>query len=507
MEYLVLFFASALAGIGTGLAGLSAATVMVPILIVFCPSFQGSTGVYQATTVALFSDILASAFTSFIYIRNKNIDLKRGSIMLVCILIMSTLGSYVAFIVGNIVLGSFSLFLTFFIGIRFLVKPETGNPEASETKFSGFILKEILVSLFFGLTIGFGTGFVGTGGGMMMLVVFTVFLKMGQRTAVGTSTFIMTFTALLAGISHIIIEPEILFEKWEILLFCLAVTAIASIVSAQFANKVNEWTVGVVTGVILTILGFCMLILFYWDYLSQFSLIINSILSLEKYLILLIGYIAFILIANWIFKFPKPIFRKLLHLVAMITPIALILFSNSWIATDLILVFFGVVAYLLLLLFEDLKGYSKFFNEKREGEIRRSLIEFISTALLIVTVSGMLEADYIAIASYLMWGLGDAFAGIIGKYFGKKKLTFKGADSNKTVLGSFSMLIVSFVAGLTVLVYFTSYNLLINIITVLIAALFGTYTEAICKNGMDTVYTPIIISAVLVICDLIFQII
>lgn len=39
MEILWYIVASIGAGIGTGLAGLSAATVMVPILIVLCPSF------------------------------------------------------------------------------------------------------------------------------------------------------------------------------------------------------------------------------------------------------------------------------------------------------------------------------------------------------------------------------------------------------------------------------------------------------------------------------------
>ena len=66
------------AGIGTGLAGLSAATVMVPILIVLCPSFAGETGAYHATAIALASDILGSAVTAGIYMKHKNIDLRRG---------------------------------------------------------------------------------------------------------------------------------------------------------------------------------------------------------------------------------------------------------------------------------------------------------------------------------------------------------------------------------------------------------------------------------------------
>lgn len=78
MEWFWFVLASIGAGVGTGLAGLSAATVMVPMLIVLCPSFAGETGAYQATAVALASDILGSAVTTYTYGKHKNIDLKRG---------------------------------------------------------------------------------------------------------------------------------------------------------------------------------------------------------------------------------------------------------------------------------------------------------------------------------------------------------------------------------------------------------------------------------------------
>ncbi|MBQ9301160.1 MAG: sulfite exporter TauE/SafE family protein, partial [Clostridia bacterium] len=188
METLWYILAALGAGVGTGLAGLSAATVMVPILIVLCPSFAGETGAYQATAIALASDILGSAVTTATYIKHKNIDLKRGWIMLVCILLMCTVGSYVAFLAGNQVLGGFTLFLTFCIGIRFLVKPDSSRKHPA-VKGERLDWKGVIVSLFFGLTIGFGTGFVGTGGGMMMLIVFTLFLGMELKTAVVTSTF------------------------------------------------------------------------------------------------------------------------------------------------------------------------------------------------------------------------------------------------------------------------------------------------------------------------------
>ena len=117
-------------------------------------------------------DILGSAVTATTYAAHKNIDLRRGWIMLACILTMSTVGSYAAWLAGNVALGGFTLFLTFFIGVRFLVRPDTSRKN-TVSRGEKLDWKGVAVSLFFGLTIGFGAGFVGTGGGMMMLVVFT----------------------------------------------------------------------------------------------------------------------------------------------------------------------------------------------------------------------------------------------------------------------------------------------------------------------------------------------
>ena len=263
MEWFWYIVASIGAGVGTGLVGLSAATVMVPMLIVLCPSFAGETGAYQATAVALASDILGSAVATGTYAKHKNIDLKRGWLIMVCILVMSAIGSYVAFLTENVVLGGFTLILTVCIGIRFLVKPDSTkrNPVKNGTKLG---LKEVILSVVCGIPIGFGTGFVGSGGGMTMLIVLSAFFGMELKTAVGTSTFIMTFTALIASVSHIMIHPAIFFEKWDVMFLCIVVATTASLVSARFANRVKNRTVGLVTGVVLTVLGIAMIILNYW---------------------------------------------------------------------------------------------------------------------------------------------------------------------------------------------------------------------------------------------------
>jgi hypothetical protein len=122
-----LIIASIGAGVGTGLAGLSTTTVMVPILIVLCTLFAGETGAYQATAIALASDVLGSAVTTYTYIRHGNIDLKRGWVMLVCILSMCTVGSFAAWKAGNVglvtgaVLGGAMLILNYWDVISQLI--------------------------------------------------------------------------------------------------------------------------------------------------------------------------------------------------------------------------------------------------------------------------------------------------------------------------------------------------------------------------------------------------
>ena len=502
MEYVWYIIAAAGAGIGTGLAGLSAATVMVPILIVLCPSFSGENGAYQATAIALASDILGSAVTTSVYIRHKNIDLRRGWIMLVCIVTMCIAGSYAAYLVGNVVLGSFSLFLTFFIGIRFLVKPDTQRADTAEHG-ARLGLREVVISLFFGLTIGFGTGFVGTGGGMMMLIVFTAFLKMDLKTAVGTSTFIMTATALIASVSHIIIEPSIVLERWNVMLLCILIATASSLISAQFANRVSNRTVGLVTGAVLTVLGASMLYLNYYSLLTSNALFTATLQGILR----LCGYIAAAILVLLIVKVvlkPAPyLFRKLLHLVAFTCLLEVILTEENWIAAALTFAVFTLVVYPILCVLEQCRWYSSLLTQKSTGEIKKSLLLlFFVFEVLVILCWGVLDRPYIAIGAILMWGFGDGAAGLIGKRFGRHPVRLPLADLGKTWEGSLAMCLAAFAAG-TIWFFLSGVPSWQQcLLYPLIAAPFASYTELISANGNDTVTVPLVTAAVLTICSM-----
>lgn len=246
IKFIICFLAGAAAGIGTGFAGMSAAAAISPILITFLniPPFE-------AVGIALASDVPASAVSAYTYGKNKNLDIKNGIVMMLTILIFTSLGSYISSLVPGGAMGSFSVFMTMLLGIKFIFKPVMTTKEA--------MLKidkktQIIRSILCGILIGFVCGFVGAGGGMMMLLVLTSVLGYELKTAVGTSVFVMTFTALTGALSHFAISgtPDI---------FCLAACILSTLlwarIAAKIANKSDAKVLNRTVGIVLLIIGVC----------------------------------------------------------------------------------------------------------------------------------------------------------------------------------------------------------------------------------------------------------
>lgn len=241
---LVTFFAGMGAGLGTGFAGMSAAAVISPMLITFLGMEP-----YMAVGIALSSDVLASAVSAYTYGKNKNLDIKNGLIMMFSVLAFTVVGSYVASLLPSATMGNFSVFMTFLLGIKFIVKPVMTTKE----KMLGVSAKKRAVqSIVCGIIIGFICGFVGAGGGMMMLLILTSVLGYELKTAVGTSVFIMTFTALTGAVSHFAIGG---MPDWTVFILCIIFTLIWARVAAVFANKAAPKTLNRVTGIVLVVLG------------------------------------------------------------------------------------------------------------------------------------------------------------------------------------------------------------------------------------------------------------
>ncbi len=241
---IVTFFAGMGAGLGTGFAGMSAAAVITPMLVTFLGMDP-----YMAVGIALSSDVLASAVSAYTYGKNKNLDIKNGIIMMISVLIFTVVGSYISSLVPSTTMGSFSVFMTFLLGIKFIVRPVMTTKESMQGVSAQ---KRAIQSVICGVLIGFICGFIGAGGGMMMLLILTSVLGYELKTAVGTSVFIMTFTALTGAVSHFAIGGMPDVTVW---LLCIVFTFIWARIAAVFANRASAKTLNQATGVILVILG------------------------------------------------------------------------------------------------------------------------------------------------------------------------------------------------------------------------------------------------------------
>lgn len=241
---LVTFFAGMGAGLGTGFAGMSAAAVISPMLITFLDMDP-----YMAVGIALASDVLASAVSAYTYHKNKNLDIRNGLIMMASVLVFTIVGSYIASLVPSTTMGSFSVFMTFLLGIKFIVRPVMTT---KESMLGVSARKRAIQSVICGMIIGFICGFIGAGGGMMMLLILTSVLGYELKTAVGTSVFIMAFTAFTGAVSHFMIGgmPDPL-----VFVLCVVFTLLWARIAPVFANKAEPKTLNRATGLVLVILG------------------------------------------------------------------------------------------------------------------------------------------------------------------------------------------------------------------------------------------------------------
>ena len=227
---------------------MSAAAVISPMLITFL-----GMPAYQAVGIALASDVLASAASAYTYGKNKNLDIRNGLIMMAAVLVMTMVGSWMASLMPDSTMGSFSVIMTFLLGVKFIAKPVMTTKEI----MNGVSKRvRVIQSVVCGIVIGFICGFVGAGGGMMMLLILTSVLGYELKTAVGTSVFIMTFTAFTGAVSHFTIGglPDL-----SCLGLCMIFTLVWAEIAARFANRAEPITLNRVTGAVLVILGLVMI--------------------------------------------------------------------------------------------------------------------------------------------------------------------------------------------------------------------------------------------------------
>ena len=118
-------------------------------------------------------------------------------------------------------------------------------------------------------------------------------------------------------------------------------------------------------------------------------------------------------------------------------------------------------------------------------------------ALSILLGWGIMQDKFIVLAGVYSWGVGDAFAALIGKRYGKHKIVWKIADNNKSVEGSLAMWITSAIAVFVVLLIRGGINPLWIVAISIAASGVSAFVELCSKNGLDTILCPTASMAIL----------
>lgn len=207
------------------------------------------------------------------------------------------------------------------------------------------------------------------------------------------------------------------------------------------------------------------------------------------------GVLAFLLVIFKILCKPeREVFRKLLHCICFMSVFVLLNEINQWYIAALVSLSFAVIVYPVVAFMERYPKFMSIFNERKEGEVKSSLlIVFLMMALLIFVFWGVLGAQwkYIIIVSITAWGFGDAAAALVGKKWGKNVVIHPLVEGKKTKEGTLAMFIVSSLSISLNLKLHTNMPWYLCFGISLLIAPICALVELISKNGMDTITVPI----------------
>ena len=198
------------------------------------------------------------------------------------------------------------------------------------------------------------------------------------------------------------------------------------------------------------------------------------------------------LCARRFLKIPDELFRKILHFILLGAYFPFLFAFQTWWRSAALAALLIVILDPVLALAGRIPAFSSFVNERKKGEFKSSMVLALVTMVLSISVCwGIFGDRLLVLACVYAWGVGDAFAALIGKRFGRHKVRLPLADSHKSREGSIAMLLTSALSVLIVLLVRGGLGFGACLFIALLAAAVTTYVELCTKGGWDTVTCPI----------------
>ena len=119
-----------------------------------------------------------------------------------------------------------------------------------------YSVKNVLISIGAGLFVGFVNGFLGAGGGMLLVPILTIFLGFESHIAHSTAVFVIAPICLISGITYIIKG----IVDWQILLPVAIGTVIGGIAGTFLLKKLKSDVINIIFWCVMIFAGVWILV-------------------------------------------------------------------------------------------------------------------------------------------------------------------------------------------------------------------------------------------------------
>ncbi|MGZ3771031.1 MAG: sulfite exporter TauE/SafE family protein [Bdellovibrio sp.] len=251
------YAASILMGLSLGLIGGGGSILTVPILV-----YLFSLNPIISTTYSLFVVGLTALTGGIFYLRRGEVDLKTGAIFA----IPSAAGAYLtrAFLIPRLPdqlfsIGATSISKALLIMLVFAVlmviasiKMISAKPAVANAKEMSPFDRIRMISTK-GLFVGCVTGFVGAGGGFLIIPALVLLVGLPMKIAVGTSLLIIAFNSLIAFFGSL--HHQAFAVDWKLLITIASIAIAGLFLGTTLSTKVPEKSLKKVFGYFVLVMG------------------------------------------------------------------------------------------------------------------------------------------------------------------------------------------------------------------------------------------------------------
>jgi uncharacterized membrane protein YfcA len=259
---LTLIIGALVVGITMGLLGSGGSAISVPLLV-YVVGHDAKVSIAESLAIVG----LIAFFAAIPYSKAKQVDWSSA----VFFGIPGMAGTLIGAILGGLATGAMQLVVFggvivmaagFMVRKAFFLKSARACPlELIKDQAKSFGVFSRLKMITEGLLVGVLTGFVGVGGGFLIVPALMVLAKLPIRIAIGTSLVIIAAKSLVGFLKYqrVLSEQDLAVDWWTILIFTL-VGVLASNFGSRVNAKLDQRLLNRVFAVFLVLIGLFVII-------------------------------------------------------------------------------------------------------------------------------------------------------------------------------------------------------------------------------------------------------